>query len=123
MFTLDGDDFVFKVEDMGRDRNLKVYQMSSDYELIRKRKHKIGPKSIEIKGFYLAKELDKKYVFIYHADDKIQAIKAGKNYFYFHAVNDHLKLPRLNSVSVSNGVWAWSDHVLNYISPVYELFE
>lgn len=123
VFTLEGMDYIFKIEDMGMDRNLKVYQVTDEYELVRKRKHKLGSKHIDIKGFYLAKELDKKWVFIYHADNKIQAITAGKKYFYFHMVNDFLALAELKTLSVTNGIWGWSDHSLNYVSPVYQLFE
>ena len=81
----------------------------------------MGSLEVEVKDFYLIRELDKEVVFLYHVDNKLQLMTLGKQYFYFKKLNDYIRLPDINFVSASNGVWAWGKNQINFISPVYPL--
>lgn len=107
VFSVDSDEFIFKVEDTDEGKSLRVYQLTENWELILKRKQKLSSQEVDVKGFYLIKELDKELVFLYHVDNKLQLMTLGKQYFFFKKLNDYIRLPDINCVSSSNGVWAW----------------
>ena len=121
VFSVDSDEFVFKVENSDEGKQLRVYQLVENWELILKRKQKLSSQEVDVKGFYLIKELDKELVFLYHVDNKLQLMTLGKQYFFFKKLNDYIRLPDINNVSSSNGVWAWGKNQINFLSPVYSL--
>lgn len=122
-YTLGENDYMFKVEASNGETWLKIYWVTSKFKLLRKRKFKLGKGNINVKDIQLIKEMEDKYIFLYHIDDKIKVFKCKKDGFGFDKVSDSLKIPFTSHLAISNGIWGWGRNYLSYIQPVYELFE
>lgn len=123
-YTLNFQEYFFKIEeDMRGGTCLKIYHLTPGYRCIRKRRFRFGNHKMFVRDLFLAKELEDKYIFLYHVDDQIMVFKCFKNTFYVEKISDSLKVPLADSIMISNGVWAWGKNYLSYISPVYELFD